>query len=201
MIFKTDQRSCQENIDASSWLSGFGNSFVGGSHSHRNPSPAPPLPSSPQSRGCPVQPVDLCASIRDVHLAALSPGVTCAQQRRLPTSPRLNPSTSAAQFDLFCRALASRPPTLPRTSTPKRPYRVRKAKPALRDDKARSTLCRELEDAAGRAHRVVVLMLGRRGGCYWRRAPFPAGKAVTMEKLNCPQLEGLRLFKSSAGGH
>lgn len=140
-------------MDAYTWLSGFGNSFVGGSHSHRDPPPSPPLPSSPQSRGCPVQPVDLGASIRDVHLAALSPGVTCAQQRRLPTSPRLNPSTFVAQVDLFCRALASRPTALPRTSTLKRPYRVRTAKPALRDDKARSTLCRELEDAAGRAQR------------------------------------------------
>lgn len=61
--------------------------------------PPPPPPSSPQSRGCPVQPVDVRASIRDAHLAALSPGVTCAQRRRLPTSPRSNPSAIVAQID------------------------------------------------------------------------------------------------------
>lgn len=44
-------------------------------------------------------------------------------------------------------------------------YRVCKPKPALRDDKARSRTCSQLEDAAERAHSVVVLMLGRRGGC------------------------------------
>lgn len=43
-------------------------------------------------------------------------------------------------------------------------YRVCKPKPAPRDDKARRT-CRQLEDAAERAHTVVVLMLERRGGC------------------------------------
>lgn len=62
-----------------------------------------------------------------------------------------------------------------------------------------AALCGEVEDAAGRACSVVVLMLGRRGGCYRRRAPFPAGTAVRMEKLSYPQLEGLHLFRGQEG--
>lgn len=66
-------------------------------------------------------------------------------------------------FGLFCRRrLLS---CTPRLSSVRRQYRV--WKPVLRDDKARSTACGQLGDAAqlARAWTVVVLMLRRRGGC------------------------------------
>lgn len=165
---------------------------------------APRLPShshstSPQSRGCPVQPVDLCASIRDVLLSACP----LARRHMCTTAPftYVNPSTFVAQMErsFFCfflpRPGLQAPDSASDEHAGKRPCRVRTAKNAVRDDKARSTLCR----GTRRCGSVVVLMLGRRGGCYGRRAPFPAGQAVGMEKLRCPRLEGFHLLERAAG--
>lgn len=65
------------------------------------------LPRPPRSHASVPFSSGLCASIRDVHLAA----VTCAQRRSLHLASKS--STFVAEVDLFCRALASgRPPTL-----------------------------------------------------------------------------------------
>lgn len=146
--------------------------------------PRPPPPSSsPQSRGCPVQPVDLRAS----------------NPRRSPRCPltRRHMCTSGA----VCLHLRVQihPRSWRKSIFLSQPRPGLQARDSASDEHAEktvscshgrnlpcvmtrhaSTLCRELEDAAGRAHSVVVLMLGRRGGCYWRRAPFPAGKAVRL---------------------
>lgn len=86
------------------------NSSLRGCHSHRDPPLHSRPSSSPQSRGCPVQLVGLCASMFPSLLSTGRRTCTTAQFAYMPAC--LNASTFVAEVDLFCRALASGPPPL-----------------------------------------------------------------------------------------